>query len=1100
MGLFTELFITNETKKISVIGLTKELKSLYIYNHYINNDKAIVLLTSSLYEANNYCQSLINYTSDVLLFPMDDFLTSEALAISPELKTTRLETLNNLTNNSKKIIITNLMGYLRYLPQPALFNNRKIVIKINQEYSISKLIEDLFLLGYTRETVVNKTGEIAIRGFVVDIFPNNTENPVRIEYWGDTIESIRIFNLDSQLTKENIDNITVFPNTEFLISDQTNSFSQKDIIKYGEVANINNYVTNALVVYDDYNQIEVSNRLLVEEIFNYNVSINGDKSQLYMHDFYDIKPKNELFLMNFDNAIKGLGDTENYTSSEIEPFTGNNEAINKRLNGYLAPDKQVVICLSNKYKINKIIEALDNPNVFITNENEIFPNKINIIMKQIKEGFIYKNLIVISEKEIFNKKETTNVYKTNFKIGIKIRDISKLSVGDYVVHSVHGIGRYNGIKTISKNGLNKDYLQVEYRDGDKLYIPVEKIDYITKYSVGDGAIPKISKLGSIEWEKTKLRVQRKVENIAGELLKLYAEREAKEGFSFAQDDEEQIAFEKEFPYVETIDQLKVTEEIKKDMESSHPMDRLLCGDVGFGKTEVAFRAMFKAILSGKQVMFLCPTTILSKQHYNNAIERFKSFPVNVAILNRFVTTKETKRIISGIEKGTIDIVIGTHRLLSDDIIYKNLGLLVVDEEQRFGVKHKEKVKQYKTNIDVLTLSATPIPRTIQMSLSGIRSLSLIETPPINRYPIQTYVLAENNQIIKDAIYKELSRHGQIFMLYNSVRDMPTKVAEISRLVPDARVISAHGKMGKSEIENVMVKFVNREYDVLVCTTIIETGIDIPSANTLIIIDADNFGLSQLYQIRGRVGRSNKIAYCYLMYNPGKILTEIATKRLKVIKEFTELGSGFAIAMRDLSIRGAGDILGSEQAGFVDAVGIELFLRMLNAEIQVLKGETVIEEVASEAPPLINVATSIDSNYVMDEELKIEIHKKINMIDSYASLQAVKNEIEDRFGTINEEMTIYMYQEWFEKLAHKIGVNKINQSKEHIEIMISKELAVRLNGEKLFVETYKISQMFRFSMKFGRLLVTLDITKLDKHFIYYLIEFLELLEKSIKKTT
>ena len=564
------------------------------------------------------------------------------------------------------------------------------------------------------------------------------------------------------------------------------------------------------------------------------------------------------------------------------------------------------------------------------------------------------------------------------------------------------------------------------------------------------------------------------------------------------DDENQVLFESEFPFSETNDQLKATEEIKKDMESIKPMDRLLCGDVGFGKTEVAFRAIFKAILSGKQVAYLCPTTILSSQQYNNAIERFKTFPVRIEILNRFVTTKKTKEILEDLKEGKIDLLIGTHRLLSEDVIFKNLGLLVIDEEQRFGVKHKEQIKQIKNNIDVLTLSATPIPRTLQMSMMGIRNLSLIETPPTNRYPVQTYVLEENNSIIKSAIYKELARNGQVFILYNYVADIENKKNELQKLLPDVKIKFAHGRMNKKELEDVMISFINKEFDVLLCTTIIETGIDIPSANTLIIIDADYFGLSQLYQIRGRVGRSNKIAYCYLMYNKGKSLSDVATKRLNVIKEFTELGSGFSIAMRDLSIRGAGDILGSEQAGFIDTIGIDLYLQMLDEEIKKIKGLPIKEISKQDERPLLDIETTIDDNYVDDTDLKIEIHKKINEIDSYDKLLKIKTEIEDRFGKISDNLLIYMHEEWFEKLAKKLNINQIRQTANFIEITLPKELTDNLNGELFFKEVSSLSRMFRFSKKHENIIVTLDIVKLDKHFIYYLIDLLKILDKTIKR--
>ena len=564
------------------------------------------------------------------------------------------------------------------------------------------------------------------------------------------------------------------------------------------------------------------------------------------------------------------------------------------------------------------------------------------------------------------------------------------------------------------------------------------------------------------------------------------------------DDENQVLFESEFPFNETNDQLKATEEIKKDMESIKPMDRLLCGDVGFGKTEVAFRAIFKAILSGKQVAYLCPTTILSNQQYNNAIERFKTFPVRIEILNRFVTAKKTKEILEDLKEGKIDLLIGTHRLLSKDVVFKNLGLLVIDEEQRFGVKHKEQIKQIRNNIDVLTLSATPIPRTLQMSMMGIRNLSLIETPPTNRYPVQTYVLEENDSIIKSAIYKELARNGQVFILYNYVSDIENKKNELQKLLPDVKIKFAHGRMNKKELEDVMISFINKEFDVLLCTTIIETGIDIPSANTLIIIDADHFGLSQLYQIRGRVGRSNKIAYCYLMYNKGKSLSDVATKRLNVIKEFTELGSGFSIAMRDLSIRGAGDILGSEQAGFIDTIGIDLYLQMLDEEIKKIKGLPIKEISKQDERPLLDIETTIDDNYVDDTDLKIEIHKKINEIDSYDKLLKIKTEIEDRFGKISDNLLIYMHEEWFEKLAKKLNINQIRQTPNFIEVTLPKEITDNLNGELFFKEVSSLSRMFRFSKKHDNIIVTLDIIKLDKHFIYYLIDLLKILDKTIKR--
>ncbi len=1088
MSIFKNI-ITFDKNKYELSGLTNELKAIYINNAFENNNKNILVVTNSLYDASKLYQILSNYNKNVLFFPMDDFLTSEALAISPELKTTRLETLNTVIESNKNIIITNLMGYLRFLPTLNTYKRSKLIIDKNSDYKVNELIERLYKLGYRKETIVNKTGEIAVRGFVIDIFPISSDNPIRIEFWGDTVDSIRIFNVNNQLTLKTIDKIEINSNTEFLINYDIDTFNlkQRDIIKYEKETSIIDYLNKPFIFFDDYLNLENSYKLLLEEISEYSNS-QENLNTTYMNDLYKITPNNTYKFSSFDNEI-----SNNYNSIEISEFLGNNleNALKQYLNNY----NKVIICLSNRYKVNKILDTIDNSILVFTNESELFDHKVNLIIKNINNGFIYNNVVFLSEKDIFNTKEKDTIYKTNFKLGTKIRDINKLQKGDYIVHAIHGIGRYEGIRTLTKNGLKKDYLSISYKGNDKLYIPVEKIELISKYSAKDGIVPKVNKLGGTEWAKTKLKAQKRVQDIALELLKLYALRESSVGYAFPQDTKEQIEFEKEFQYTETIDQLKVVDEIKKDMEKSQPMDRLLCGDVGYGKTEVAFRAMFKAIMGGKQVALLCPTTILSNQHFQNAIQRFKSFPINIALLNRFVTTKQTNEIVKKLKEGKIDILIGTHRILSDDISFKDLGLLVIDEEQRFGVKHKEKIKKYKNNVDVLTLSATPIPRTLQMSMAGLRSLSLIETPPVNRYPIQTYVLAYNNQIIKDAIYKELSRNGQVFILYNKIEDMDSKALEISKLVREARIVTAHGRMNKTELEDIMIKFTNREFDILLCTTIIETGIDIPSVNTLIIIDADHFGLSQLYQIRGRVGRSNKIAYCYLMYDKRKILSEIAVKRLNAIKEFTELGSGFAIAMRDLSIRGAGDILGSEQAGFIDTVGIEMFMEMLNNEIKLLKGEP-IEDKNIETQPLLDVETAIDDNYVNDEELKIEIHKKINEIDSYEKLHITKEELEDRFGNISENLLVYMYEEWFEKMANKLNIKQVKQTKNFIEIILPKEITEKVNGELLFIEASRITRMFRFSLKNKNLIITLDTIKLEKHFIYYLIELMEIVNKAL----
>jgi transcription-repair coupling factor (superfamily II helicase) len=1062
---------------LCISGLTTELKAKYIQENFINDNKSIFVVSSNQYEASKLYQSISNYNEKILFFPTDDFITSQAIAISPEFKNLRIRTMISLLNDNNYIVITDLLGYLKFVSSRNEFINKSIELELNKEESIKKIIDRLYDIGYSSETVVNKTGEFAIRGFVLDIFPVNYDTPVRIEFWGDTIVEIKKFNLDTQLSFESINNCLIRPNTDLFEPSET----EDKIINYKE---------NSIVIFNEYSQILSTYINLLDEVKTLNKENNKNAS--YFHLINDFHLKNVKYISGFDETKYGTRSIE-YISQEISRFKNDFNSVKNELMKYISQNKVVVVCLSNRFKVNKVIEYFEEDAIF-TDDEHLVDKKINIIIQNINEGYIVNNYVYISENEIFNRQTKPESYKNNIKIGNRIRDISKINVGDYVVHSSHGIGIYAGLTTISKNVVKKDYLQIDYKGSDKIYIPVEKIDLINKYSNADGSKPPINKLGSLEWQKTKEKARKRANDMAQELLKLYANREITPGFAFDKDSDEQILFEKEFPFEETPDQLKAVEEIKSDMEKSLPMDRLICGDVGFGKTEVAFRAMFKAVMSSKQVMMLCPTTILSRQHYINAIERFKSFPIRIELLNRFTSPLNQRNIIRDLLLGKVDIVIGTHRLLSSDIILKNLGLLVIDEEQRFGVKHKEKIKQIKYNIDVLTLSATPIPRTIQMALSGLKNLSLIETPPTNRHPIQTYVIAESDYIIKDAIYKEMARNGQVFILNNSIESMPNKVKYINSLVPEAKIAYAHGQMNKKELENIMVRFTNREYDVLISTTIIETGIDIPSANTLIIIDADRFGLSQLYQIRGRVGRSNKIAHCYLMYNKNHILSDIATKRLKAIKDFTELGSGFAIAMRDLSLRGAGDILGSEQAGFIDSVGIEMFSKMLIQQMAILKGEFLEEEV--EGNPIVDVKTAIDDKYVSDEEIKIEIHKRINSISSLKELELVKHELEDRFGKADEDLIVYMYQELLEKYSNKLNIKNVNQNNRQIEIILSKEQTKIINGEKLFLTLIEKTKKITFSMKFNRLTITLNLNGLDKHFIYYLLDIFIALDNSL----
>ena len=1097
MNLFNDLVTIKDFKEQGLVGLNDEFFSLYINKFFNENNNNILIVTSSLFEANTLYTYLTTYNQNVLLFPMDDFLTTESIAVSPDLKITRLETINSLLTGSKKIVITHLNGYLRYLPKKEKYLDSIVKLKVGEEVSRDELVKKLSSLGYEKESIVTKTGELGVRGFVIDVFPIQYDHPIRIEFFGDEIESIRYFDEDTQKTITSTNECNIYPNTEFLIDDyyDTDKNKQKYLkeLSGGKINSIFDYMNHPITVYKNYQQIKVSYINMLEQITEYRADRDKDFTDDYMYNLNEVKCDKVIYYNTINNIIEELDKKYviDFTIKEIENFNENIDLINKYLSDNIANGKTVVIAIK-EFQIKSFTKYL-NQSYLLTTPYNIVVNKINIIKYELNKGFIYNDLVLLTETELFNKRINKAKYKTNFKYSTKIRNINNLEIGDYVVHSLHGIGVYNGIKTLKQNEFLKDYIEILYQGKDKLYIPVEKIELISKYTGKEGIAPKINKLGGTEWQKTKLRVKNKVKDIAEKLLKLYAIREMKQGYQFSKDNELQEMFESEFSYEPTKDQLYVTEQIKEDMESSTPMDRLICGDVGYGKTEVAFRAMFKAVNDGKQVLYLCPTTILSNQQYENAKERFKNFPVNIALLNRFTSLKETKKIISDLEEKKVDIVFGTHRLLSNDIKPKDLGLLVIDEEQRFGVVHKEKIKEYKENVDVLTLTATPIPRTLQMSMTGLRSLSLIETPPVDRYPVQTYVMEENNHIIKDAVYKELSRNGQIFILYNRVETIESKKAELERLIPEAKIVIAHGQMGKDDLENRMIDFIDHKYDILLCTTIIETGIDIPNVNTLIILNADYFGLSQLYQVRGRVGRSNKIAYAYLMYDKNKMLNETAIKRLNVIKEFTELGSGFSIATRDLSIRGAGDILGSEQAGFIDNIGIELYLKILNEEVAKLKGETVEEETIKDEKPLLNVETHIDDSYVEDTDLKIEIHKKINEIDSYTKLLSIKKELEDRFGKLDEKVITYMYEEWFESLAKKNQIEEVHQTKNFIELVFSEEMSNKIDGESLFYNAFKISKMFRFQMKHNRLIIILDTIKLEENYIFLLTKLLEKIE-------
>ena len=1077
MNFINELFkYQNNTE---IMGLTDELNIFCVLNKFNQGNNNILIVTSSLFQANTYYEKLLNYTSDVVLFPMDDFITSVALAISPELKLKRLETLERIKTKQKVITVTNLMGYLHFLPD--IKSIEKLEVKLTKGLKINResLIEILDRFGYIRTSLTTATGDYSVRGFVIDIFIIDEIHPIRIEFFGNEIESIRYFDESSQLSINEIEQICCLPNKEIETFDKSSIYD---------------YLNNPDTFYINYDQIENEYNKIQSDITEYQSNLENNQNKL-MFSNNDIKVAYKMYLNHFDSNNV---DSIKYNAKDIDNFNSNFELLKTFIDKKINNKKTVILCLSRISEIDVIQKMYPSMNMAI-NDNAIVKNKVNVLRNKINHGFEINDYVVISEFDIEKIRNTNNIkYRNNLKMGQKIKGFDELQIGDYVVHYAHGIGVYGGVTTLVKNGIKKDFLVINYANNDKVYVPVEKISTIYKYTSKDGERPKINKLNSISWERTKQSLKKKIHDISQTLIKLYAERASVKGPSFNNIEMEDL-FSNGFEYELTEDQKKSIADIYKDLESNIPMDRLLCGDVGFGKTEVAFRAMFRSVVNGYQVSYLCPTTILSNQQFENALARFKDFPIEIALLNRFSTPKEVERVLRGIKEGTIDIVFGTHRLLSKDVWFKRLGLLVVDEEQRFGVTHKEKIKEMKKDVNVLTLSATPIPRTLKMALSGLRDLSIIDTAPVNRYPVQTYVLAENEMVIKDAIYKELARHGQIFILYNRVASIESKVYDIQMMIPEARIVYAHGQMNKSELENIMADFVDYKYDILICTTIIETGIDIPNANTLMVFDSDRFGLSQLYQLRGRVGRSNRIAYAYLMYNKNKMLNEIAIKRLQAIKEFTELGSGYRIAMRDLALRGAGDVLGSEQAGFVSDVGLDLYMKLVDEEIKRINGEDIPDDDMSNKS-LVDVETHISDSYVSDEDLKIELHQKINEIDSYDKLLSIKEELEDRFGKINEKMEIYMYEEWFEKIALKLDIKNVKQSDHFVEVTIPSEIVDKVKFDKIFMEAYEICSKYSFKNQHGMVIVTLSILPLKKHFVYYLVALFNLILDEYQKNT
>ena len=1116
-------------------------EALLISSSFLASNKCFVIIKNSLYNAQRLYDRLSTFLNneEIYLYPTDESLRLDAIAESKELIAERVYILSKILKNERCIIVTHTSSIIRHLPLKEDFEKSFINLKIGDIFSKDKLINLLEMSGYERVVKIDHSLQYAIRGGVIDIFSVNYNDPIRIEYFDDEIDSIRFFNLVSQRTVETLKSIEILPASELVIDSKVlnskiddlenklKELSKKDFnLKHEviskltyEIMNLKNRNNNS-TFYKYYTYLLDNKTSSLLEYFNKdntlfilsNESLIRDNYDLFMQELLDYKLEllevnNNFIDYNFNLDLNNL--LTKYNFIRIEEFSNSNNKIETRsvsamhgnkthiaslIEDYNKRDYKVILCLDNGLQIDFI------KNIYLDLDYDLFYLKDNnikeknyFIEKNIKEGFelVDQKIVFISTNELFGNYHINKTSLTRFKNAQVIRNVDNLSEGDYVVHEVHGIGKYKGISTLEIEGIHHDYLNIIYKDDVEIFVPLEQFKLVRKYVSKEGVVPKLNKVGSNEWAKTKQRIKNRVNDIADKLIKLYSERNVLEGFSYEVDDELVNDFFSSFPYELTSDQMKAYLDIVKDMQSNVPMDRLICGDVGFGKTELAFRAAYIAILNNKQVAMLCPTTLLSRQHFKVALERFQNFGINIKLVNRFVSIKEQNQIINDLKEGKIDFIIGTHRLLNSDFVYKDLGLLIVDEEHRFGVAHKERIKELKTNVDVLTLSATPIPRTLQMSLIGIRNLSQIETAPLNRMPVQTYVMERKEKLIKEIIERELGRNGQVFYLYNNTTQITSFANDLARKIKGAKIVVGHGKMDKDLLEETMMKFYNHEANVLICTTIIENGIDIPNANTIIIDNADRFGLSQLYQIKGRVGRGDRLGYAYLFYSGHKEMNDEAKKRLKTIKEFSELGSGYRIAMRDLSIRGAGDILGSEQSGFIDSVGIDMYLQILKETIDEKKNGVIKEETKTNT--IINVDGYIPNKFESNDLEKIDLYKKIDALSSLDSIINFSNEILDLYGKTPDNVKLLLEKKRLEVLSDILYLKNINDTKLFIELTLNDNMSnIDGIGIKLFELTYKLSKDFTLSFKDGY--IKIKLLKKEKNWLITLNELLHTLKE------
>jgi transcription-repair coupling factor (superfamily II helicase) len=1093
-------------------GLSNSARQVFYAALYQTMARPLVIVTHNMFQAQKIYDDMNQLlpSDEVWLYPANEMVLSEVSISSPETLSQRIEVLNALAAGKRGVLVVPYAGVRRTVIPVDEWKRAQYPLAIGEEIVLENFLEKMIALGYERVEMVETRGEISVRGGIIDIFPVYMSHPVRIELFDTEVDSIRTFDISNQRSIENLQEILIGPTREVFggqeifmqaaekleqhmnatlpkvkaaqvkelivekvgweIEQLRQGHSFTGIYKYisflysSQQTLIDYLKEKPLVLIDEPSRIVEAAAQLDKDEAEWKTALVQEGEFLpdidLSHSLENIIAPKKWPILHTSLFLRQVPKTNpqnivNFNCKAMQNFHGQMNVLKTEIERWKKSNAVVVFCAADEERARRMERVFHDydieVDIVLSPDKALVSSRPVITIGNLQSGFEIpmQHLVVVTESEVFTQKQRkASKTRKNISNAERIKSYTELQVGDYVVHVNHGIGKYLGIDTLEINGIHKDYLHVKYAGNDKLYVPIEQIDQVQKYVGSEEKEPKVYKLGGTDWKKVKSKVRASVQDIAQDLIRLYAERQQAKGYAFTKDGEEMREFEAMFPYDETEDQLRAIREIKEDMEKERPMDRLLCGDVGYGKTEVAIRAAFKAVMDGKQVAVLVPTTILAQQHYETFRERFADYPVNISVISRFRARKEQTQTIKGLKDGTIDIVIGTHRLLSKDVVFKELGLLIVDEEQRFGVTHKEKLKRLKTNVDVLTLTATPIPRTLHMSMLGVRDLSVIETPPENRFPVQTYVMEYSAGLVREAIERELAREGQVYFLYNQVQGIDQMADQIRMLVPDARVVVAHGQMNETELESVMLSFLEGEADVLVSTTIIETGVDIPNVNTLIVTNADRMGLSQLYQLRGRVGRSNRIAYAYFTYQRDKVLTEVAEKRLQAIKEFTELGSGFKIAMRDLSIRGAGNLLGAEQHGFIASVGFDLYSQMLKDAIEELKGEPQKEE---EVHPEINLTIDafIPSDYIQDGKQKIEMYKKFAAVSSFEEIEDLTEELMDRFGNIPQSVSSLLLVSRLRVYAIRHRIVEIAQKAETIQMVFHEDQSAKVDWGDLY---------------------------------------------------